>query len=197
MQLRRQCSVAEADALLVEALKVPAHLPAVSSLKDAVKRAKEWQGKAVAIHAKCQPDIPTTTDTSSSSSTTTTKMKFTRIVPVLEVVETLLHKARPIPLQLPELVVLEEVVAIAQNWRDRTARTFIKKNSHFSLMEVLVPRTEIGLVSSNKRKRVKKDDMTTLQQTAMLLDISIEDAADANLMVNSYRVSIIAARVCL
>ena len=35
---------------------------------------------------------------------------------------------------------LESDIAAARNWRERTARTFLKKNSRLSLAEVLAPR---------------------------------------------------------
>lgn len=35
---------------------------------------------------------------------------------------------------------MESDIAAARNWRERTARTFLKKNSRLSLAEVLAPR---------------------------------------------------------
>jgi histone demethylase JARID1 len=55
---------------------------------------------------------------------------------MLEVVEALVHRARPIPLHLPELRLLEEEAAAAHLWLEKTARTFLKKNSTYSLIEV-------------------------------------------------------------
>lgn len=64
---------------------------------------------------------------------------------------------------------------------------YLCSNKRYYFVQVLAPRSEIGVVSSSKRKRVKKED-TTLQQMAHLLDVSTEDAAVSNIMVKAYRV---------
>lgn len=54
--------------------------------------------------------------------------------------------------------------------------------------QVLVPRTDIGVVSG-KRKRVKREEMSAQQQQAQLLDISLEDAANPPTVVKAFKVS--------
>ena len=56
--------------------------------------------------------------------------------PYLDMVESLVNKGRPIPVRLDQLPQLESQVAAAKSWRERTARTFLKKNSTYSLLEV-------------------------------------------------------------
>merc|ERR1711962_1963619 len=107
-------NVSEGEELVKEAEEVPAHLPTVITLKEAVKRAREWTNKVTAIQGG-------------------------ETAPLLETVESLMSQGRPIPLHLPALQQLEENVAAAHQWLDRTARTFLKKNSHLTLLEVLVP----------------------------------------------------------
>jgi len=51
---------------------------------------------------------------------------------------------------------MESQVTAAKSWRERTARTFLKKNSTYTLLEVLSPRSEIGMFPITK-KRKKKD----------------------------------------
>ena len=41
-----------------------------------------------------------------------------------------------IPVRLEKLPQLEGQVAAAKSWRERTARTFLKKNSTYTLVEV-------------------------------------------------------------
>ncbi|KAK7080654.1 Lysine-specific demethylase 5A [Halocaridina rubra] len=154
-------SVSEGEELLKEAEEVPAHLPSVIALKDAVKRAREWTNKVTTL----QND-----DTA----------------PLLETVEGLVSRGRPIPLHLEPLAYLEENVAAAHTWLEKTARTFLKKNSHLALLEVLVPRTDIGVVSG-KRKRVKREEMSAQQQQAQLLDISVEDSANPATVVKAFK----------
>ena len=56
--------------------------------------------------------------------------------PYLEVVERLVTAGRGIPLDLLQLPLLESHVAAAKAWRDRTSRTFLRKNSLYTLMQV-------------------------------------------------------------
>ena len=45
-------------------------------------------------------------------------------------------RGRPIPVRLEQLPQMESQVAAARAWRDRAARTFLKKNSSATLLEV-------------------------------------------------------------
>lgn len=104
-------NVSEGEELVKQAEEVPAHLPSVAALKDVVKRAREWNNKVTTLQ---------------SGETT----------PLLETIEGLVTRGRPIPLHLEPLADLEETVALAHAWLEKTARTFLKKNSHLSLLEV-------------------------------------------------------------
>ena len=99
------------DSIVNEASIIPAYLPNVLSLKDALYKAKEWTSKVETVQ--------------SSDS-----------YPYLDMVESLVNKGRPIPVRLDQLPQLESQVAAAKSWRERTARTFLKKNSTYSLLEV-------------------------------------------------------------
>ena len=50
--------------------------------------------------------------------------------------EAMVNKGRPISVRLDPLPQLESQVAAAKSWRERTARTFLKKNCTYSLVEV-------------------------------------------------------------
>lgn len=50
--------------------------------------------------------------------------------------EYLVTKGRPIPIRLEQLSQIENQVEAAKAWREKTARTFLKKNSTYSLLEV-------------------------------------------------------------
>ncbi|XP_076035943.1 lysine demethylase 5 isoform X2 [Oratosquilla oratoria] len=154
-------SLVEAEELVKEAGEVPAHLPSVVSLREAVKKGREWTNRVNNLQNGETP-------------------------PLLETVENLVSRGRPIPLHLEELSTLEENVSAAHSWLEKTARTFLKKNSHLTLIEVLVPRMDIGVVSG-KRKRVKREEMSAQQQQAQLLDMSIEDAANPANVVKAFK----------
>ena len=61
--------------------------------------------------------------------------------PYLDVLESMVMKGRPIPVRLEQLPQVESQVAAARSWRERTARTFLKKNSPYSLVEVMMTNT--------------------------------------------------------
>ncbi|XP_045603249.1 lysine-specific demethylase 5A isoform X2 [Procambarus clarkii] len=154
-------SVSRGEELVKQAEEVPAHLPSVAALKDAVKRAREWTNKVTTLQKG---------DTA----------------PLLETIEGLVTRGRPVSLHLEPLAELEENVVAAHAWLEKTSRTFLKKNSHLTLLEVLVPRTDIGVVSG-KRKRVKREEMSAQQQQTQLLDISLEDAANPPTVVKAFK----------
>jgi len=99
------------EAIVNEASNIPVYLPNVNTLKDALRKAKDWTSKVEAIQ--------------NSDS-----------YPYLDIVESLVNKGRPIPVRLDQLPQVESQVAAAKSWRERTARTFLKKNSTYTLLEV-------------------------------------------------------------
>lgn len=54
----------------------------------------------------------------------------------LEQLESLLARGRSIPVRLDPLAQVESQVAAARAWRERTGRTFLKKNSTYTLLQV-------------------------------------------------------------
>lgn len=97
--------------IVLEARNIPAYLPNVLALEEALQKAKDWTSKVEAIH--------------SGSS-----------YAYLEQLESLLARGRSIPVRLDPLGQVESQVASARAWRERTARTFLKKNSTYTLLQV-------------------------------------------------------------
>ena len=121
------------EAIVNEAAGIPTSLPNISGLKDAIKRAKDWMQRVEQVQAG-------------------------EHYPYLDILEGLVNKGRPIPVRLDHLPQIESQVNAAKSWRERTARTFLKKNSTYSLVEVLSPRTDIGLYGlARARKRKPRD----------------------------------------
>ena len=54
----------------------------------------------------------------------------------LEQLESLLGRGRSIPVRLDPLPQVESQVGSARGWRERTGRTFLKKNSTYTLLQV-------------------------------------------------------------
>lgn len=63
----------------------------------------------------------------------------------LEQLESLLARGRSIPVRLDPLAQVESQVASARAWRERTGRTFLKKNSTYTLLQVRRRISENGL----------------------------------------------------
>ena len=136
----------EVEKLLKEGELISNSLPTLQTLKEAVKKTKEWLTKSEEIVRN--PDM----------------------FPYLESIEKLVAKGRPLPIRLDPLKQLETQVAQARAWRERTARVFLKKTNSsggggpqgsssttsLSLLDILAPRTEIGLSEKEIQAKRKK-----------------------------------------
>uniref|UniRef100_H2RXZ0 [histone H3]-trimethyl-L-lysine(4) demethylase n=1 Tax=Takifugu rubripes TaxID=31033 RepID=H2RXZ0_TAKRU len=133
LQARPPHSLVTLESIVIEARNIPAYLPNILALREALQKAKDWTVKVEAIQ--------------SGSS-----------YAYLEQLESLLARGRSIPVRLDPLAHVESQVAAARAWRERTGRTFLKKNSTYTLLQVLSPRIDIGIYgnSKSKRKRVKE-----------------------------------------
>lgn len=109
--LRPRHSMATLESIVLEARNIPAYLPNILALREALLKAKEWTSKVEAIQ--------------NGSS-----------YAYLDQLESLLARGRSIPVRLDPLAQVESQVAAARAWRERTARTFLKKNSTYTLLQV-------------------------------------------------------------
>ncbi|XP_078273179.1 lysine-specific demethylase 5A isoform X2 [Rhinoraja longicauda] len=166
LQARPRHGMMTLDGIINEAKNIPAYLPNVLILKEALQKAKDWMAKVEVIQGSCNA--------------------------YLDQLESLLAKGRPIPVRLDPLPQVESQVTAARAWRERTARTFLKKNSTYTLLQVLSPRTNIGIYSSgkNKRKKLKelmKDRELDLESISDLEEV-VEESSDPNAVIASFRV---------
>ncbi|XP_076331157.1 lysine-specific demethylase 5A-like isoform X4 [Tachypleus tridentatus] len=130
LQTKPQQGLQVLEVLVNEACNIPVYLPNVLTLRDAVKKAKDWVSSVERVQNRNQ-------------------------YPYVEVLEDLITRSRPLPVHLELLPQLESQVAAAKALRERTARTFLKKNSVFTLLEVLSPRKDVGTYLFNKNKKKK------------------------------------------
>ncbi|XP_069142214.1 lysine-specific demethylase 5A-like isoform X2 [Argopecten irradians] len=168
LQARPRHVMATLEAIINEAKGIPAYLPNVTALKDALKKAKDWTVKVENVQ--------------NSDS-----------YPYLDILESLVNKGRPIPVRLDQLPQVESQVAAAKSWRERTARTFLKKNCTYSLLEVLSPRADIGIYSGGKNKKKKfkegEKDKKDVETNNNNLDIKVEDQRDPAAIVAAFKVA--------
>ncbi|KAE8623760.1 hypothetical protein XENTR_v10005720 [Xenopus tropicalis] len=121
---------------LREVEKIPAFLPIVESLRDAVQRAHEWLQEVETVQAGPR-------------------------VPVLDTLVELVAHGRAIPVHLAPLPRLEALVGEVHAWTECAANTFLTANSPYTLLEVLCPLCDVG-TSGFKRKTKKLKEQVSL-----------------------------------
>ncbi|KAF6031962.1 KDM5A [Bugula neritina] len=126
--------ISSIEVIINEAKDIPARLPNVLALKEALIQAKQWNSDVDTLNAADH-------------------------YPYLDALEELVNKGRPIPVRLEFLSQLESQVTAAKSWRERTARTFLKKNSTYSLIEVLSPRIDVGIYPVTKKRKKKENEL--------------------------------------
>ncbi|KAL7982263.1 hypothetical protein Chor_009861 [Crotalus horridus] len=159
LQARPRQSIAALENIVNEAKNIPAYLPNILALREALQRARDWTAKVEAIQNGSN-------------------------YAYLEQLENLSTKGRLIPVRLDALPQVDSQVAAARAWRERTGRTFLKKNSSYTLLQVLSPRTDIGVYGSskNRRKRVKE-----LIEKEKEKDLDMESLSELEDGVEEYR----------
>uniref|UniRef100_A0A8C3A201 [histone H3]-trimethyl-L-lysine(4) demethylase n=1 Tax=Cyclopterus lumpus TaxID=8103 RepID=A0A8C3A201_CYCLU len=117
---------------LSEVENIPAYLPNCLQLKDVVTKAKKWLHEAEALQLGGR-------------------------IPVLDSLSELLLRAEGIPVMLEPLSRIEVLVSDVQTWKESAAKTFLLKNSPFSLLEVLCPRCDVGTGHQKSRSKKAKE----------------------------------------
>merc|ERR1719433_2314067 len=148
----------EVERLVSEGDKLSTALPVLEKLKESCRKAREWWARAEALQ---KPEN----------------------YPSLDTLEALVAKGRPLPVRLDPLHQLETQVAAARAWRERTARVFLKKNSHCNLLEVLSPRYEFD--RDKKKKKKAADDLSV--RHPIFAGLSSTQLSDPQEIVNAFK----------
>ena len=148
----------EVERLVSEGDKLSTALPVLEKLKESCRKAREWWSRAEALQ---KPEN----------------------YPYLDTLEALVAKGRPLPIRLDPLHQLETQVAAARAWRERTARVFLKKNSHCNLLEVLSPRYEFD--RDKKKKKKAADDLSV--RHPIFAGLSSTQLSDPQEIVNAFK----------
>lgn len=82
------------------------------------------------------------------------------------------NKGRHIHVKLEVMSVFESKLENAKSWKERTARTFLRKNSRYTLMEALSPRTEFGINVLKMKKKKPSDDNS--YSAPIVFDVKLE-----------------------
>lgn len=112
-----QHEIPEIEELLERAEHIDGNLPSQPTLREALRKAKEWL-------------------------TTVEILQTNENYPYFHTLESVVTRGKNIPFQLEELKRMEEHLICARQWKQRTSRTFLKKTTQFALLEALSPRSE-------------------------------------------------------
>ncbi|XP_005739565.1 lysine (K)-specific demethylase 5Ba [Pundamilia nyererei] len=132
-------------AALQEVENIPAYLPNCLQLKDVVTKAKKWLHEAETLQLGGR-------------------------IPVLDILSELVLRAEGIPVKLDPLSRLEALVSDVKSWKETAAKTFLLKNSPFSLLEVLCPRCDIGSAHQKSKSKKVKEAPQIIKKTLTKLD---------------------------
>ncbi|NXN20599.1 KDM5B demethylase, partial [Nycticryphes semicollaris] len=148
IKARPRQSLSSLVAAVKEIEEIPAYLPNGVALKDAVQKAKDWLQEVEALQVGGR-------------------------VPVLDTLVELVSRGRSIPVHLDYLPRLEALVAEVQVWKECAASTFLCENSPYSLLEVLCPRCDIGMLSpKRKQKKLKEPVLSGKKKSTKLETLS-------------------------
>uniref|UniRef100_A0A1A8M6V7 [histone H3]-trimethyl-L-lysine(4) demethylase n=1 Tax=Nothobranchius pienaari TaxID=704102 RepID=A0A1A8M6V7_9TELE len=138
LEQRQKHPLSTLEAIVSEAQLIPVKLPNILALQACLVRARAWV-------------------------TDLEEIQNGEHYPCLDDLEGLVAIGRDLPVFMEELRQLELQVASAHAWRDKATKTFLKKNSQHSLLEVLCP------CAKRREKRVE----------AVLLEDPVDDS-DSN-----------------
>lgn len=108
-------TIAEMQAMLEIAQQIEAYLPSEQLIRDTLKKATDWLDCVA-------------------------KMQALEHYPYYNTLKEVVNRGRSLPLLLDELEPLEVQLNSARVWKERTSKTFLRKDSSCTLMEALCPR---------------------------------------------------------
>ncbi|XP_021558366.1 lysine-specific demethylase 5D isoform X5 [Neomonachus schauinslandi] len=161
LEARQKHPPATLEAIIHEAENIPVHLPNIKALKDALAKAHAWIADVDEIqngdHYPCLDDL-----------------------------EGLVAVGRDLPVGLEELRQLELQVLTAHSWREKASKTFLKKNSCYTLLEVLCPCTDAGSDTSKRSRWIEKE-LGLYRSDTELLGLSAQDLRDPGSVIMAFK----------
>lgn len=153
-------SIESVENLISEADKIDAHLPGLSNLKDVLNKTRNW--------------IKTVED-----------MQAKDNFPYYDTLDELVRKGKTVSLHLVMLPTFENTIQQAKFWKEKTAKTFLRKNSPYTLMEALSPRIGIGMHSMKNRKNKGEDCIGAVY----VCDTKLDDSNDSATVVAAFKLA--------
>ncbi|XP_046896383.1 lysine-specific demethylase 5C isoform X1 [Hypomesus transpacificus] len=155
LEQRQKHPLSTLEAIVNEAQLIPVKLPNILSLQGCLSRARAWV-------------------------TDLEEIQNGEHYPCLDDLEGLVAIGRDLPVCMEELRQLELQVASAHSWRDKATKTFLKKSSQHSLLEVLCPCVE-------KRKERGEESGPLEESDVNTLGLSAQDLRDPGAIVMAFK----------
>ncbi|XP_018608495.1 lysine-specific demethylase 5C-like isoform X2 [Scleropages formosus] len=153
LEHRQKHPLSTLEAIVNEATQIPVQLPNILSLQACLGRARAWV-------------------------TDLEEIQNGEHYPCLDDLEGLVAVGRDLPVLMDELRQLELQVTSAHSWREKASKTFLKKNSPHSLLEVLCP-----YVNRQRDRRVGKE----LGADTESLGLTAQDLRDPAAIVLAFK----------
>ncbi|XP_072538432.1 lysine-specific demethylase 5C isoform X2 [Salminus brasiliensis] len=156
LEHRQKHPLSTLEAIVNEAQLIPVQLPNILSLQACLSQARAWV-------------------------TDLEEIQNGEHYPCLDDLEGLVAIGRDLPVRMEELRQLELQVASAHSWRDKASKTFLKKSSQHSLLEVLCPCVE-------KRKKREEDSVSSEADSDVnVLGLTAQDLRDPGAIVMAFK----------
>ncbi|KAK6303437.1 hypothetical protein J4Q44_G00258910 [Coregonus suidteri] len=155
LEQRQKHPLSTLEAIVNEAQLIPVKLPNILSLQGCLSRARAWV-------------------------TDLEEIQNGEHYPCLDDLEGLVAIGRDLPVRMEELRQLELQVASAHSWRDKASKTFLKKSSQHSLLQVLCPCVEMRKERGEETDCLDDTDTNTL-------GLSAQDLRDPGAIVTAFK----------
>ncbi|XP_075898564.1 lysine-specific demethylase 5C isoform X3 [Nelusetta ayraudi] len=158
LEQRQKHPLSTLEAIVNEAQLIPVKLPNILSLQGCLTRARAWV-------------------------TDLEEIQNGEHYPCLDDLEGLVAIGRDLPVFMEELRQLELQVASAHSWRDKASKTFLKKSSPHSLLEVLCPCAK----RRQRRNETEPLDEPLDDSDTNTLGLSAQDLRDPAAIVMAFK----------
>uniref|UniRef100_A0A672RLT5 [histone H3]-trimethyl-L-lysine(4) demethylase n=1 Tax=Sinocyclocheilus grahami TaxID=75366 RepID=A0A672RLT5_SINGR len=156
---RQKHHLSTLEAIVNEAQLIPVQLPNILSLQACLSRARAWV-------------------------TDLEEIQNGEHYPCLDDLEGLVAIGRDLPVNMEELKQLELQVASAHSWREKASKTFLKKNSQHSLLEVKRPSTLLTLKCYSR----EENSLGTEEDSDVnVLGLTAQDLRDPGAIVMAFK----------
>ncbi|XP_028266177.1 lysine-specific demethylase 5C isoform X2 [Parambassis ranga] len=155
LEERQKHPLSTLEAIVNEAQLIPVTLPNILALQGCLTRARAWV-------------------------TDLEEIQNGEHYPCLDDLEGLVAIGRDLPVFMQELRQLELQVASAHSWRDKATKTFLKKSSQHTLLEVLCP-------CAKRRERQDESEPMEDDSDTNTLGLSAQDLRDPAAIVMAFK----------